>query len=45
MLDERRRVAVMKALALEQASLLPAKHFLQEDRPAEVAAAIASLAA
>lgn len=45
MLGEGRRDAVQRALAVEDAKLLPARHFLQEDRAAEVAAAIASLAA
>jgi pimeloyl-ACP methyl ester carboxylesterase len=44
MLDEQRRAAVMKALGVEQATLLPAKHFLQEDQSVAVAEAIASLA-
>lgn len=43
MLDERRRRAVMQALGVEQPTLLPAKHFLQEDQPAAVADAVASL--
>lgn len=34
-----------RALGLDDAILLPAKHFLQEDQPAEVAQAIADLAA
>ncbi|MEX2107262.1 MAG: alpha/beta fold hydrolase [Solirubrobacterales bacterium] len=45
MLEERRRQAVMKALGVEQPTLLPAKHFLQEDQPVAVAEAVASLAA
>ena len=34
-----------KALGLEDAIMLPAKHFLQEDHPAEVAQSVADLAA
>lgn len=45
MLGEDRRVAVQRALGVERPTLLAAKHFLQEDRAAEVAAAVASLAA
>jgi pimeloyl-ACP methyl ester carboxylesterase len=45
MLDERRREAVQRALGVEEPTLIPAKHFLQEDRPAEVAAAISELVA
>jgi haloalkane dehalogenase len=45
MLDERRRLAVQRALGVDKPTLLPAKHFLQEDRAAEVAEAIAVLAA
>jgi pimeloyl-ACP methyl ester carboxylesterase len=45
MLGERRRAAVMRALGVDQPTLLPGKHFLQEDHPAEVAGAIASIAA
>ena len=44
MLDAKRRGEVQRALGVEDATLLPAKHFLQEDRATEVAAAIASLA-
>jgi pimeloyl-ACP methyl ester carboxylesterase len=44
MLGERRRAAVMDALGVDTAVLLPARHFLQEDQPAAVADAIASLA-
>lgn len=44
MLDERRRTEVMRALGVDDATLLPAKHFLQEDQPAAVAEAISSLA-
>jgi pimeloyl-ACP methyl ester carboxylesterase len=43
MLDERRRTAVMRALGVESATLLPAKHFLQEDQAPAVAEAIAGL--
>lgn len=43
MLGHERRVAVQRALAVEEPKLLPAKHFLQEDRAEEVGAAIASL--
>jgi len=45
MLAENRREAVMRALGVEDATLLPAKHFLQEDQGPAVADAIASLAA
>jgi pimeloyl-ACP methyl ester carboxylesterase len=45
MLDERRRRAVMRALGVEQPTLLPAKHFLQEDQSVAVAEAVAALAA
>jgi haloalkane dehalogenase len=44
MLDAKRRTAVQRALGVEDAALLPAKHFLQEDRSAAVSEAIASLA-
>jgi haloalkane dehalogenase len=44
MLGERRRQAVQQALAVEQPTLLPAKHFLQEDQAAAVAEAVAALA-
>lgn len=44
MLGPERREAVQSALGVEQATLLPAKHFLQEDRPVPVAEAIASIA-
>ena len=37
--------ACRRALGLEDAILLPAKHFLQEDHPGEVAQAVADLAA
>jgi pimeloyl-ACP methyl ester carboxylesterase len=45
MLGEKRRAAVQRALGVEHATLLPAKHFLQEDQAAGVTEAIASLAA
>ncbi|HEX6228374.1 MAG TPA: alpha/beta fold hydrolase [Solirubrobacterales bacterium] len=45
MLGENRRAAVMRALAVDEATLLPAKHFLQEDQAPAVAEAIAKLAA
>lgn len=44
MLGERRRREVQRALGVEHATLLPAKHFLQEDQAPVVAAAVASLA-
>jgi len=44
MLDAHRRAEVQRALGVDEATLLPAKHFLQEDRAAEVAGAIAALA-
>jgi haloalkane dehalogenase len=44
MLGETRRQAVQRALGVERATLLPGKHFLQEDQPAAIAAAVASLA-
>jgi hypothetical protein len=43
MLGEQRRLAVQRALAVENPTLLRAKHFLQEDQPSPVAEAIASL--
>ncbi len=43
-LGARRREAVQAALGVEEATLLDAKHFLQEDRAAEVAAAVAAIA-
>ena len=43
MLGETRRREVMRALGVEDATLLPAKHFLQEDQAPAVAEAIASL--
>ena len=45
MLGEQRRREVQRALGVEEATLLPAKHFLQEDQAAAVVAAIASSAA
>lgn len=45
MLNEKRRIPVQRALGVEHATLLPAKHFLQEDQAAAVTEAIASLAA
>jgi haloalkane dehalogenase len=45
MLGEPRRLAVQSALGVGDATLLRAKHFLQEDRAAEVAGAISALAA
>ncbi len=44
MLGSERRAAVQRALGVEQPTLLPAKHFLQEDQAPAVADAIASLA-
>lgn len=44
MLDEHRRREVQRALDVNDATLLPAKHFLQEDRAADVAEAVAALA-
>jgi len=44
MLDAKRRAAVQRALATDKPTLLPAKHVLQEDQAAAVAAAVASLA-
>jgi haloalkane dehalogenase len=44
MLDAHRRAEAQRALGVDDATLLPAKHFLQEDRAAEVADAVASLA-
>jgi haloalkane dehalogenase len=43
MIGPEQRQAVMQALGVERATLLPAKHFLQEDHPAAVAESIASL--
>ena len=45
MLGEHRRTAVMAALGVDRATLLSARHFLQEDQPAAVADAIASFVA
>ena len=45
MIGPERRRAVMRALGVAEATLLAAKHFLQEDRAPEVADAIASIAA
>lgn len=44
MLGASRREAVQRALGVETATLLPAKHFLQEDQAPAVAAAIAAIA-
>jgi haloalkane dehalogenase len=44
MLGEDRRRAVVQALGVEEAKMLPAKHFLQEDQAEAVAEAIAALA-
>jgi len=44
MIKEPQRLAVQRALGIEQPTLLPAKHFLQEDQAPAVAAAIASIA-
>lgn len=44
-LGPERRAEVKRALRLEDETLLPAKHFLQEDQAPAVAAAVASLAA
>ncbi len=44
MLGAKRRAAVRRALGLEEETLLAAKHFLQEDRAAEIAGAVAELA-
>lgn len=45
MLAENRREAMIRALGVDEATLLPAKHFLQEDQAPAVAEAVASLAA
>jgi pimeloyl-ACP methyl ester carboxylesterase len=45
MLGARRRAEVQRALGVEHPTLLPAKHFLQEDQAPAVAAAVATLAA
>ncbi len=44
MVGEGHRASLERALGLERATLLPAKHFLQEDHAPAVAEAIASLA-
>ena len=44
MLGEDRRRAAMQALGVEEAKMLPAKHFLQEDQAQAVTEAIAGLA-
>lgn len=44
MLAEKSRREVQRALGVDEATLLSAKHFLQEDCAADVAAAVASLA-
>ena len=44
MLGEDRRRAAMRALGVEEAKMLPARHFLQEDQSIAVAEAIAGLA-
>jgi haloalkane dehalogenase len=44
MVGERHRPPLQRALGVERSTLLPAKHFLQEDQPAAVAEAVASLA-
>jgi pimeloyl-ACP methyl ester carboxylesterase len=43
MLGEGRRNALMRALGVESVSILPAKHFLQEDQAPAVAEAISAL--
>lgn len=43
-LREVRRLAVQEALDVDSATLLPARHFLQEDHAAAVAAAVATIA-
>jgi haloalkane dehalogenase len=43
-LGEKRRLAVQRVLGIEDPILLPAKHFLQEDQAAAIAAAIVALA-
>jgi haloalkane dehalogenase len=45
MIKEPHRLAVQRALGVEQARLLPAKHFLQEDQAPAIADAVAALAA
>lgn len=44
MLDAKRRAAVQRALGVDDAALIPAKHFLQEDQASRAAEAIASFA-
>jgi haloalkane dehalogenase len=44
-LGAKRREAVQRALGVERATLLPAKHFLQEDQAPAVASAVAGLVA
>jgi len=44
MIGERQRFAAQRALGLDEATLLPAKHFLQEDQAPVIAAAVRSLA-
>jgi haloalkane dehalogenase len=44
-LGPERRGAVQRALGVEQPTLLPAKHFLQEDQAPAVAEAVERLAA
>jgi hypothetical protein len=43
MLGADRRRAAIQALGVDEAKLLSAKHFLQEDQPVAVAEAIAGL--
>jgi pimeloyl-ACP methyl ester carboxylesterase len=45
MINERSRGAVQRALGVDEATMIAAKHFLQEDHAGEVAAAISSLVA
>ncbi len=45
MLNAGKRADVQRALGVERPTLLPAKHFLQEDQAAAIADAVASLAA
>ncbi len=45
MLGESRRLAAMRALEVGEATILPARHFLQEDQPVAIAEAIAGLVA
>ena len=44
MIGERHRHPLQEALGVEEATMLPAKHFLQEDQAPAVAEAVASLA-